>query len=269
MLQVAIFTLTSAIFNMESPSTLRTIIQKIAYFNETLLATSRMYKSNKFQNKNTLICRNVTSSAGTNNDNISSSTTESNETNKQAKTGILMLNMGGPRNGDEVQDFLTRLFLDRAIIKLPYQEVLGKWIAKRRTPSIIEKYKEIGGGSPIFEWTQKQGELMCHQLDIKSPETAPHKAYVGFRYAHPLTEDTLEQMENDGIERAVAFSQYPQYRFVLCVTSIILIRFCWTGNIYLNTKNYMYTLFHTLPSPRNLCSLLILSSTAVQLRGLA
>ncbi len=36
---------------------------------------------------------------------------------------------------------------------------------------------------------------MCAELDRISPETAPHKAYVGFRYANPLTEDTLEQME--------------------------------------------------------------------------
>ena len=40
-----------------------------------------------------------------------------------------------------------------------------------------------------------QGEMMCKQLDEMSPETAPHKAYVGFRYANPLTEITLEQME--------------------------------------------------------------------------
>ena len=39
----------------------------------------------------------------------------------QAKTGILMLNMGGPKNAGEVQDFLTRLFMDRDIIKLPMQ----------------------------------------------------------------------------------------------------------------------------------------------------
>ena len=65
-----------------------------------------------------------------------------------------MLNMGGPRKSDEVQDFLTRLFLDRDIIKLPWQSKLGPLIAKRRTPSIIEKYNEIGGGSPIFNWTE-------------------------------------------------------------------------------------------------------------------
>jgi protoporphyrin/coproporphyrin ferrochelatase len=40
---------------------------------------------------------------------------------------------------------------------------------------------------------------------------APHKPYVAFRYAAPLTEETYSQMKYDGITRAVAFSQYPQY----------------------------------------------------------
>jgi len=48
------------------------------------------------------------------------------------------------------------------------------------------------------------------------PDSAPHKAYVGFRYANPLTEHTLEEMEKDNIERVVAFTQYPQYS---CSTS--------------------------------------------------
>ena len=56
--------------------------------------------------------------------------------------------VSGPRNSGEVQEFLTNLFADRDIIKLPLQDKLGPWIAKRRTPSIIEKYNEIGGG----EW---------------------------------------------------------------------------------------------------------------------
>ena len=28
---------------------------------------------------------------------------------------------------------------------------------------------------------------------------------------HPLTEEAIEEMERDGVERAVAFTQYPQY----------------------------------------------------------
>ena len=92
------------------------------------------------------------------------------------KTGVLMLNMGGPRNSEEVHEFLGNLFADRDIIKLPVQHKvrqnlqtfskshfqLGPWIAKRRTPSIIEKYNEIGGGSPIFDWTDKQVIIWGH-----------------------------------------------------------------------------------------------------------
>lgn len=52
---------------------------------------------------------------------------------------------------------------------------------------------------------------MAKMLDELSPATAPHKAYVAFRYARPLTEDCLEEMKKDGVERAVAFTQYPQY----------------------------------------------------------
>lgn len=52
---------------------------------------------------------------------------------------------------------------------------------------------------------------MVKLLDEMSPETAPHKAYVAFRYANPLTETCLEEMKRDGVTRAVAFTQYPQY----------------------------------------------------------
>ena len=57
---------------------------------------------------------------------------------------------------------------------------------------------------------------MCKILDQISPETAPHKPYVAFRYANPLTEDMYAQLLKDGFGggkggRAVAFTQYPQY----------------------------------------------------------
>jgi len=131
--------------------------------------------------------------------------------NRKVKTGILMMNMGGPRNSEEVNQFLQNLFADRDIIKLPFQSRMGPWIAKRRTQSIIEKYNEIGGGSPISKWTQIQGDLMCAQLDMISPDTAPHKPYVAFRYAMPSTEQALEEVMEDEASHIVAFSQYPQY----------------------------------------------------------
>ena len=74
----------------------------------------------------------------------SSAETQGAQGQRKPKTGILMLNMGGPRNSGEVEDFLKNLFADRDIIRLPVQSKLGPWIARRRTPSIIEKYNEIG-----------------------------------------------------------------------------------------------------------------------------
>uniref|UniRef100_A0A8C6DYJ6 Ferrochelatase n=1 Tax=Moschus moschiferus TaxID=68415 RepID=A0A8C6DYJ6_MOSMO len=132
--------------------------------------------------------------------------------NRKLKTGILMLNMGGP-DTVEVQDFLQRLFLDQDLMTLPVQNKLGPFIAKCRTPKIQEQYRRklIGGGSPIRMWTSKQGEGMVKLLDELSPHTAPHKYYVGFRYVRPLTGEAIEKLERDGLERAVAFTQYPKY----------------------------------------------------------
>lgn len=122
-----------------------------------------------------------------------------------------MLNLGGPETQDDVHDFLLRLFMDKDLIPLPAQSILAPNIARRRTPKIQAQYGKIGGGSPIKRWTEAQGEGMIKILDEISPQSAPHKFYIGFRYAHPLTEDTIEQMADDGIEHAIAFTQYPQY----------------------------------------------------------
>lgn len=136
--------------------------------------------------------------------------------NQSVKTAIVMLNMGGPQHTDQVSDYLHRIMTDRDMIQLPVQNFLGPYIARKRTPEVQKKYMEIGGGSPIYKWTNLQGELMCKKLDQMSPETAPHKHYVAFRYVSPLTEEALQQVENDKAQRVVLFSQYPQYS---CATS--------------------------------------------------
>lgn len=106
---------------------------------------------------------------------------------------------------------MKNLFSDGDLIPLPFQRILAPIIARRRTPQIEQQYAEIGGGSPILKYTQLQGEGMAKLLDELHPETAPHKAYVAFRYANPLTAETARQMKADGVKKAVAFTQYPQY----------------------------------------------------------
>lgn len=154
---------------------------------------------------------------------------------------MVFLNMGGPSTTDEVGDFLSRLFVrsapscspsfppgphradtthdqaDKDLIPLgPLQNYLGPYIARRRTPKIQKQYAEIGGGSPIRKWSELQASAMCKILDATSPATAPHRPYVAFRYANPLTEEMYNRLLADGFGhgkggRAVAFTQYPQY----------------------------------------------------------
>lgn len=152
-------------------------------------------------------------------------------------TAMVFMNMGGPSTTAEVGDFLSRLFVcafirpsntlsctdanilqaDGDLIPLGrLQPYLGPLISRRRTPKIEKQYADIGGGSPIRKWSEYQASEMCKILDKISPQTAPHKPYVAFRYANPLTEEMYNRLLEDGFGkgrggRAVAFTQYPQY----------------------------------------------------------
>ncbi len=150
----------------------------------------------------------------------------------RVKTGIVMMNLGGPATLDAVEPFLLRLFEDREIIQLPFQKFLGPFIARRRTPKVQKLYDAIGGGSPILGWTEAQGRGLIERLDRLSPETAPHKFYVAFRYAPPCSEDALRAMQADGVERVVAFTQYPQFS---CTTTGSSLNELWraTGRLKL------------------------------------
>ncbi|BCR85865.1 ferrochelatase HEM15 [Aspergillus chevalieri] len=138
-------------------------------------------------------------------------------TSSNGPTAMVFMNMGGPSTTDEVEAFLSRLFADGDLIPLGrLQPYLGPLISKRRTPKIQKQYAEIGGGSPIRKWSEYQCTEMCKLLDKINPESAPHKPYVAFRYADPLTEEMYTKLLDDGFGRgrggrAVAFTQYPQY----------------------------------------------------------
>lgn len=119
------------------------------------------------------------------------------------------------------------------------QSYIGPLLARRRTPKIQQQYSDIGGGSPIRKWSEHQCEEMCKLLDKISPETAPHKPYVAFRYAAPLTETMYNQLFEDGFGngkggRAVAFTQYPQYS---CSTTGSSLNELWKWRNRLEGKN--------------------------------
>jgi ferrochelatase len=106
---------------------------------------------------------------------------------------LLLLAFGGPRSLDEVEPFLTRLFRGRK----PSSEQLER---------IKERYRLIGGRSPLPEITFKQAKALEERLDAKG---YPFKSYVGMRYGHPLIEETLKKIVEDGIHEVIALPMAP------------------------------------------------------------
>ena len=115
----------------------------------------------------------------------------------------------------------------------PHPSSQGPFIASRRAPRIAKQYAAIGGKSPIGDWTRHQGEALVSKLHARHPELGRFKAYTTFRYAPPLTGDVLSEMAADGVQRAVVFSQYPQWS---CTTAGSSLNHLWRESVRLGLE---------------------------------
>lgn len=109
--------------------------------------------------------------------------------------GLLVMAYGGPNNMDEVEPYL----LDVRGYRPTAPEIVHE---------VRERYREIGGRSPIREQTQAQAEAIESALNVSGQD---FKAFVGMRHWHPYIKDALEDMRNHGIERAVGLVMAPHY----------------------------------------------------------
>jgi ferrochelatase len=109
--------------------------------------------------------------------------------------GLLVMAYGGPNNLEEVEPYLM--------------DVRGY---RPTTPEIVaevrERYREIGGHSPILERTWAQAHALESALNTNGQT---FKAFVGMRHWHPFIKDTLTEMYNQGIERTVGLVMAPHY----------------------------------------------------------
>ena len=135
------------------------------------------------------------------------------------KIGVVLLNLGGPDSLQAVRPFLYNLFSDRKIIQLgpPFlQKPLAWLIAMLRSKKTEGYYRLIGGRSPILDITNAQAKALEEALN-GSPL---FKVYVGMRYWHPLIEDVIPQIYNDGIRKLMGLSLYPQYSLATSGSSL-------------------------------------------------
>jgi ferrochelatase len=122
------------------------------------------------------------------------------------RIGVILLNLGGPEREEEIPTFLRSMLSDPHVVDLPWpaRPVLARLISAARSKKVAERYRMIGGGSPIGEQTQKQVEALADQLG---------EAFVVrhvFRHAPPRAERALSELVAEGISRVVALPAYPQ-----------------------------------------------------------
>jgi ferrochelatase len=126
--------------------------------------------------------------------------------------GVLLFNLGGPDDQKSVEPFLVNLFSDRDIIELPLgrslQPLLARLIAKARGPFVRRNYSLIGGGSPQLRLTRAQAEALEARL---CREGRAFRTFLAMRYWRPSTEEALEAMAAEGVERVVTLTLYPHY----------------------------------------------------------
>ncbi|MCL2932425.1 MAG: ferrochelatase [Trichodesmium sp. MAG_R03] len=155
-----------------------------------------------------------------------------------SRVGVLLLNLGGPEQLEDVRPFLFNLFSDPEIIRLPFpwlQKPLAWFISTMRFQKSQENYKEIGGGSPLRSITEEQALAIQQQLEEKGLLA---QAYIGMRYWHPFTEEALARVKRDQIEKLVILPLYPQYSISTSGSSFRLLDKLWQKDPELERIEY-------------------------------
>lgn len=102
---------------------------------------------------------------------------------------VLFVSFGGPDGPDDVLPFLENV-------------LRGRNVPRERLLEVAEHYHHFGGKSPINEQNIALIDALREELAASGPNLP---VYWGNRNWHPLLTDTLRQMADDGIKRAIAF----------------------------------------------------------------
>jgi ferrochelatase len=107
--------------------------------------------------------------------------------------GVLIMAYGGPNSLEEIPGYLADIRSGRVT-----------------TPAVLEEitnnYRQIGGKSPLLEFTTAQLEAISGHLDPQQ-----FKVYLGMRHWAPWIEETIRDMLADGITHAVSVVLAPHF----------------------------------------------------------
>jgi ferrochelatase len=104
-------------------------------------------------------------------------------------TAIILIALGGPRSLDEVGPFMAAF--------------MGRPAPPPVVSAVIERYKLIGGRSPLPEIVKAQASALEIELG------KGHRVYEGFRYSSPTIADSFDRAVKEGADRVIGLSMSP------------------------------------------------------------
>jgi len=124
------------------------------------------------------------------------------------KEAIILLNMGGPNNLNEVEMFLKNMFNDPNILTMKsafLRRFVAGSITLMRAEASQEIYRSLGGKSPIVDQTKK----LIAALQAKMG----NDVIVDFvmRYTPPFAPEVIERLREEKVEKVFLIPLYPQY----------------------------------------------------------
>ncbi len=106
---------------------------------------------------------------------------------------VLVLTFGGPRGPEDVMPFLRNV-------------TAGTNVPEERLAAVAERYALFGGHAPINELSRQLVEALQNELTAFGCDLP---VYWGTRNWTPRLVDTVQQMADDGIKRALVFTNSP------------------------------------------------------------
>lgn len=140
---------------------------------------------------------------------------------RRGRPVYLIANFGGPRNLNEIKEFLVALLNDQEVIRTSFPAFIHKWfftrVAKKRAKRVEHDYKMIGGRSPIYEDTEAIAKKVALCLD--APVFTFHRYLPAI---HPFFIEAMSKIPQDREIRI--FPMFGQFSYA--TTGSIALWFC-------------------------------------------
>lgn len=129
--------------------------------------------------------------------------------------GVVLLNMGGPNNLNEVELFLTNMFNDENILTIKsnlLRSFIAKIITLSRRKEATHNYETLGGKSPLVDYTIKLQEELKNLTNSE--------VVFAMRYTPPFAKEAISKLREKGVKELILIPLYPQYSTTTTKSSI-------------------------------------------------